>query len=148
MKLKIFKTILCSLCFVGYFCTAQYINGNRVNVRSQPNTKSKVITQVNQGEYVSVLDSHRAGGGNEAILNQSVEFYNQYGNYTFSLNRGKAVRVEGDLGDKYRISYHNGSYRSYATVYKGAVDFLAGEYWVKIRTNSGRVGWILNRYIN
>ena len=45
------------------FSSGQYVvNGNKMNVRAKPNTRAKVITQLNNGEPVTVLETSGRGG--------------------------------------------------------------------------------------
>lgn len=152
------KYILClSLFLIGFFVTANgqyqygYTTGSSVILRSNHSTSSTKIMSLKRDESLEILDEYSpTNNTNEAILKYETKFYNSYSNdYAFKLPSGKAVKVIERLSDdRVKISYteHGGS-KGVATITTDRLEFINGDLWYKVRTASGRVGWVFGKYI-
>ncbi|MFM7666951.1 MAG: SH3 domain-containing protein [Bacteroidota bacterium] len=126
------------------------ISGTNVNMRSNHSTTSALVTQLNYGDVVSILDQYRPEGNNdEALLKSETNFYDEYsGDYVFSLVKGKAVKVISYDDEKCRISFINDKgKRGYASLSSSQLEFISGNVWYNISTSSGKKGWVLEKYI-
>jgi hypothetical protein len=126
------------------------ISGTNVNMRSDHSTTSALVTQLNYGDVVSILDQYRPVGNNdEALLKSETNFYDEYsGDYVFSLVKGKAVKVISYDDEKCRISFINDKgKRGYASLSSSQLEFISGNVWYNISTSSGKKGWVLEKYI-
>jgi hypothetical protein len=127
------------------------IIGQNVIIRSSHSTESSKRGVLSLNQIVSILDVYYPSNNrNEAILKVSTNFYDEYsGSYSFTLNRGKAVKIIEALGNnKYRIAFTmtNGR-RGFATIYGSNLEFINGDKWYKIQTYSGTVGWVFGKYV-
>ena len=126
------------------------ISGSNVNMRLDHSTTSALVTQLNYGEVVSIIDQYRPNGNyNEALLKSETNFYDEYsGDYVFSLVKGKAVKVISHDDKKCRISFINDKGRiGYASITDSQLEFISGNVWYNISTSSGKKGWVLEKYI-
>ncbi len=134
--------------------TQQYnraqITGQKVILRNGASTSDSQKGILNKDEIVTILDSSYPNNRNEAILKNETNFYNENsGNFSFKLNRGKAVKVIESIGnDTYKISFKNvnGSI-GVATIGGVYLDFINGEKWYKIQRQSGLTGWVFGKYV-
>lgn len=126
------------------------ISGSNVNMRADHSTTAALVTQLNYGDVVSIIDQYRPQGNhNEALLKSETNFYDEYsGDYVFSLVKGKAVKVISYDDEKCRISFINDlGKRGYASLSASQLEFISGNIWYKITTSSGKKGWVLEKYI-
>ena len=126
------------------------ISGTNVNMRSDHSTTSALVTQLNYGDVVSILDQYRPNGNyDEALLKSETNFYDEYsGDYVFSLVKGKAVKVISNDDEKCRISFINDKGKTgFASISASQLEFISGNVWYNISTASGKKGWVLEKYI-
>lgn len=127
------------------------ITGSNVIVRANPSTSAAKRGSLKLNQRVTVLDTYfPSDNRNEAILRYKTDFYNEYsGNFSFSLNSGRAVKVVESLGgDSYRISFvqSNGD-KGFAKISGDRLEFINGEKWYRIETSSGLTGWVFGKFV-
>lgn len=127
------------------------IIGQNVIIRSSHSTESSKRGVLSLNQIVSILDVYYPSNNrNEAILKVSTNFYDEYsGSYSFTLNRGKAVKIIEALENyKFRIVFTmtNGR-RGLATINGNNLEFINGDKWYKIQTYGGAVGWVFGKYV-
>lgn len=128
-----------------------YITGSGVLIRSDHSTSGAKKGSLKLNQEVDILDVYYPSNNyNEAILRTKTKFYSQgNGAYLFSLGSGKAVKVIENINQyQYRISFKNknGSV-GFAKISSDRLEFINGEKWYKVRTNSGLVGWVFGKYV-
>lgn len=129
-----------------------YTNGSSIILRDNHSTSSSKLTSLKKGASLEILDEfYPTNNTNEAILRYETRFYDTYdGNYVFKLPEGKAVKVIEHLnGSKVKISYtqHDKS-KGYATITTDRLKFINGDAWYKVRTESGKVGWVFGQFVD
>ncbi|MBN1572690.1 MAG: protein kinase [Deltaproteobacteria bacterium] len=126
-----------------------YITGDRVNIRSGPGVSNSVVTKLNRGDGVNILEKKLSGSENEGKLwyNTTVRLDGGGGK---TLNKGHAVTVLRETSSEYyvrfRITERNETYYGY--VNKGNVKLFTYDYWYKIETSGGTTGWVIDDYVN
>ena len=129
-----------------------FITGSGVLIRSDHSTSGAKKGSLKLNQEVDILDVYYPSNNyNEAILRTKTNFYDRDGNgsFVFSLNAGKAVKVIENIDqNQYRISFKNtnGSI-GFAKISSNSLEFINGEKWYKVRTNSGLVGWVFGKYV-
>ena len=147
----IFLFVLISSSAISQYSSAR-ITGSNINVRSEHSTTSVRKGSLQLNEIVEILDVYYPSNNyNEAILRTKTPFYDSDGNgsLVFSLDAGKAVKVIENIDqNQYRISFKNtnGSI-GFAKISSNSLEFINGEKWYKVRTNSGLVGWVFGKYV-
>jgi hypothetical protein len=130
---------------------SHFVNTGNVSLRSDHTVKSERITVLKQNTPVVLIDSYvPEGNGDEAILRQSTDFYdNSMGYKLFSLGKGKAVIVGNYDGTYYSISYKDDrtGNMGYARITPDRLEFIGGEDW-KLVEVEGKRGWILGKYVS
>jgi len=122
------------------------ITGSNVILRSDHSIASDVVSRLNKGESVKILDRWTATDPSEAITIREV--YLQTTAWTkILLNRGKAVKI---------LSENNG-YLTVSCEYQGrivtgilpsdVVEKTYGQLWFKIQTNNGKTGWVFGKFL-
>lgn len=128
-----------------------FINGDKVNLRTDHTTQARVVTMLNKGQRISILTSYQPNGNyNEAILRATTDFYDEtYGNKVFTLHQGKAVLVGDRIGDQYRISFKNETtgFVGHAKIQSHLLEFIGGDTWYFIEVN-GQKGWVFGKYVS
>lgn len=128
-----------------------FINGDKVNLRTDHTTQARVVTMLNKGQRISILTSYQPTGNyNEAILRSTTDFYDEnYGYKVFTLHQGKAVLVGERIGDQYKISFKNEStgHMGYAKIQSHLLEFIGGDTWYFIEVN-GQKGWVFGKYVS
>ncbi len=142
------------LLFLAFSSTCQNatITGSGVLIRSDHSTSGAKKGSLKLNQEVYILDVYYPSNNfNEAILRTKTNFYDNdgNGNFMFSLGAGKAVKVVENIDQyRYRISFRNtnGSL-GFANISSNSLEFINGEKWYKVRTNSGLVGWVFGKYV-
>jgi hypothetical protein len=87
----------------------------------------------------------------EAILIQKTDFFDEYyGSFSFSLPKGKAVMVEGQVeGNRCRISYMDikTKKKGFAKIDRNLLEFISGKPWYKVRREDGMTGWVYSEFV-
>lgn len=126
-----------------------YITGDRVNMRSGPGVNNGVVTKLNKGDSITVIDKTLSGSENEGKLWYKTTV-SLDGGGTKTLNKGHAVTILSESGSKYYVRFEitekNRTYYGY--VDKGSVKLFTHDYWYKIKTSNGLTGWVIDDYVN
>lgn len=131
---------------------AAVIKGNSVNMRSSPSVQATRVASFNNGEIVRVLETKQSGKNNEAILTKNIELYgdgNQSGKPLATLNKGKAVVIEGYQGDMLNVSYqHPERGKLFAQIKESDVESIENGAWYKVNRSNGQTGWVYEKFIS
>jgi uncharacterized protein YgiM (DUF1202 family) len=131
---------------------AATIVGNSVNMRSSPSVQATRIASFSNGEIVRVLEATQSGKNNEAILTKNIELYsdgNQTGKPLATLNKGKAVVIEGYQGDMLNVSYqHPERGKLFAQIKESDVESIENGAWYKVTRSNGQTGWVYEKFIS
>ena len=126
------------------------IKGDNVYLRSDHSTQSKALTTLSRGQSITIINSYTpSGNDNEAILRAKTDFYDEtYGVKMFSLDRGKAVKVNRRQNNKYHISFRNDRTGNigYAPIETNRLEFIGGETWFYVEVNN-KTGWVFGKYV-
>jgi len=114
---------------------------SNVNVRKEPSLRSTVVTKLNEGERVLIIEKKRNENTDEAVTTQPVDLISNEG-YTISLDRQKALIIieEGDPYYKVKITYEGREI--IGAIPASAVKKLFGVVWYHVKTEKGIEGWI------
>jgi hypothetical protein len=127
-----------------------FINGDKVNMRSDHSTQARPVTMLNKGQRINIITSYQPEGNyNEAILRKTTDFYSEdYGYKLFTLHQGKAVLVKDRVGDMYNVSFKNESTGNigYAKIQSHLLEFIGGDTWYFVEAN-GQKGWVFGKYV-
>jgi hypothetical protein len=130
---------------------AAKITGGSVHLRRDHSTTAGSLGLIGGGEIVEIIDQYAPEGNySEAILKTPVKFYYENSSaVAFTLVRGKAVQVVGEIDDVYRISFVDDRTRKtgYATIDPSNLEFISGELWYFVSTSSGKKGWVFGKYV-
>lgn len=144
--------LLASISTKAQYSRYGYTNGSSIILRSNHSTSSAKITSLKKGESLEILDEYYpTNNTNEAILRYETRFYDTYdGVFVFKLPQGKAVKVIEHLNDgKVKISYtQRDKSRGFATITTDRLQFINGDGWYKVRTESGKVGWVFGQFVD
>jgi predicted Ser/Thr protein kinase len=126
-----------------------YITGDRVNIRSGPGVNNGVVTKLNKGDSITILEKSLSGSENEGKLWYKTTVSLDGGGKK-TLNEGHAVTVLRESGSSYYVRFEiaekNRTYYGY--VDRGSVKLFTHDYWYKIRTSNGTTGWVIDDYVN
>lgn len=129
-----------------------YTNGSSIILRANHSTSSAKLLSMKKGESLEILDEfYPTNNTNEAILRYETRFYDTYdGNYVFKLPEGKAVKVIEHLnGDKVKIAYtQRDKSKGYAIITTDRLQFINGDAWYKVRTQTGKIGWVFGQFVD
>jgi len=130
---------------------AAKITGGSVHLRRDHSTTAGSLGLIGGGEIVEIIDQYAPEGNySEAILKTPVKFYYENSSaVAFTLVKGKAVQVVGEIDDVYRISFVDDRTRKtgYATIEPNNLEFISGELWYYVSTSSGKKGWVFGKYV-
>ena len=169
LNFSLMKSIYLSIAFVSIFLFSSFnyynsnntslppqyseakITGSNVIIRASASTTAGKKGSLKLNQRVTVLDTYfPSDNRNEAVLRYKTDFTNEYsGNFVFSLNSGRAVKVIESLGgDSYRISFiqANGD-KGFAKINGERLEFINGEKWYKIETSTGLTGWVFGKFV-
>ena len=129
------------------------VNGSAVQLRSDHSTTAQSLKSMKKNDVLQIIEEYVPSGNNgQAILNQKVDFYDEYySNVSFSLPKGKAVMVEGQLGGNIcRISYYDikTKTKGYAKINSSALDFISGKAWYRVKREDGLTGWVYSEFVD
>ena len=128
------------------------VTGNAVQLRQDHSTTAQSLKSMRKNDLLQVLEEFVPEGNyGEAILTQKTDFYDEfYGSFSFSLPKGKAVMVEGQVeGNRYRISYMDAKtkQKGFAKIDQNLLDFISGKAWYKVKREDGTTGWVYSEFV-
>lgn len=129
------------------------VNGSAVQLRSEHSTTAQSLKSMKKNDLLQIVEEYVPTGNNgQAILNQKVDFYDEYySKVSFSLPKGKAVMVEGQLGGNIcRISYFDikTKTKGYAKINSSALEFISGKAWYRVKREDGLTGWVYSEFVD
>ena len=128
------------------------VTGSAVQLRQDHSTTAQSVKSMKKNDLLQVLEEFVPQGNyGEAILTQKTDFYDEYyGNYSFSLPKGKAVMVEGSAeGNRVSISYQDAKTKKkgYAKISSNLLEFISGKAWYRVKREDGLTGWVYSEFV-
>jgi hypothetical protein len=126
-----------------------YIDGRAVIMRASYSTQSANIGSFKDQESVVVIKMFTPTNRNEGITKKYVPLYDQYGNKAETLNPGRAVKILGMEGDKFKVSYTSTNRSTYyATIGRSEIEIISGEPWYYVeKLSDGKKGWVFSKFL-
>ena len=136
----------------GTFQANARVTGSAVQLREDHSTTAQSIKSMKKNDLFVVIEEFTPQDNyGEAILIQKTDFSDEYyGSFSFSLPKGKAVMVEGQLeGNRYRISYMDikTKKKGFAKIDRNLLEFISGRPWYKVRREDGVTGWVYSEFV-
>lgn len=137
---------------VGTFQPNARVTGSAVQLREDHSTTAQSIKSMKKNDLLVVLEEFTPQDNyGEAILIQKTDFFDEYyGSFSFSLPKGKAVMVEGQVeGNRCRISYMDikTKKKGFAKIDRNLLEFISGKPWYKVRREDGMMGWVYSEFV-
>jgi hypothetical protein len=137
---------------VGTFQPNARVTGSAVQLREDHSTTAQSIKSMKKNDLLVVLEEFTPQDNyGEAILIQKTDFFDEYyGSFSFSLPKGKAVMVEGQVeGNRCRISYMDikTKKKGFAKIDRNLLEFISGKPWYKVRREDGMTGWVYSEFV-
>lgn len=129
------------------------VNGSAVQLRTDHSTTAQSVKSMKKNDLLQIIEEFVPDGNyGQAILKQKTDFYDEYyGNFSFSLPKGKAVMVEVQVeGNRYRISYMDAKTKSkgFAKINSGSLEFISGKAWYRVKREDGITGWVFSEFVD
>ena len=129
------------------------VNGSAVQLRSDHSTTAQSLKSMKKNDLLQIIEEFVPDGNyGQAILKEKTDFYDEYyGNFSFSLPKGKAVMVEEQVeGNRYRISYMDAKTKSkgFAKINSGSLEFITGKAWYRVKREDGLTGWVFSEFVD
>lgn len=136
----------------GTFQPNARVTGSAVQLREDHSTTAQSIKSMKKNDLLVVLEEFTPQDNyGEAILIQKTDFFDEYyGSFSFSLPKGKAVMVEGQVeGNRCRISYMDikTKKKGFAKIDRNLLEFISGKPWYKVRREDGMTGWVYSEFV-
>lgn len=136
----------------GTFQSNARVTGSAVQLREDHSTTAQSIKSMKKNDLLVVLEEFTPQDNyGEAILIQKTDFFDEYyGSFSFSLPKGKAVMVEGQVeGNRCRISYMDikTKKKGFAKIDRNLLEFISGKPWYKVRREDGMTGWVYSEFV-
>jgi hypothetical protein len=125
-----------------------YITGKGVLMRSSFSTQSSSKGTFKQFESVHVIEEYEPNNNNEGITKAYVKLYDEYGQHAETLNPGRAVKIIGREGSKYKVSFVSTKRRTLtASIDRSEIDMISGDKWYRVRRDNGETGWVFSKFL-
>lgn len=129
------------------------VNGSAVQLRSDHSTTAQSLKSMKKNDLLQIIEEYVPDGNyGQAILTQKTDFFDEYyGSMSFSLPKGKAVMVEGQInGGMYRISYMDAKTKKkgYAKINASLLEFISGKAWYRVKREDGLTGWVYSEFVD
>ena len=122
------------------------ITGSDVSLRSEHSIASSVVTYMDRGTKVTVLEEWSCNNPNEAVLNTDTLFLYHNGR-RIDLQKGQAVSISKDNGNYYDILINIDGRWYEKNCEKYMIRRIFGEKWYKITIPDGKTGWVFGQFI-
>lgn len=126
------------------------IKGNNVNIRDNPSTDgSTVISRLNNGERVLILDTSIQSDGNSLVTLKKTSIEMTDGTVK-TLQKGKALFMEDkalNLEGRYYVGVNLSGKIEHGYVARRDVSSTRGKAWYKIRFGANQEGWVYQDFI-
>lgn len=130
---------------------SHFVNKQSVNLRESPNTSSAVVEKLDKRQNVLLLETaaQTAPDANQFMTKKAIEFTTETTSFTLSPNKAIEIVDPEPNTTMIRIRYiHPELGALEARVPKDTVTNLVNETWVKVRSNAGNEGWLLQRFLD
>ncbi len=130
---------------------SHFVNKQSVNLRESPNTSSAVVEKLDKRQNVLLLETaaQTAPDANQFMTKKVIEFTTETTSFTLSPNKAIEIVDPEPNTTMIRIRYiHPELGALEARVPKDTVTNLVNETWVKVRSNAGNEGWLLQRFLD
>ena len=130
---------------------SHFVNKQSVNLRESPNTSSTVIEKLDKRQNILLLETaaQTAPDANQFMTKKAIEFTTETTSFTLSPNKAIEIVDPEPNTTMIRIRYiHPELGALEARVPKDTVTNLVNETWVKVRSNAGNEGWLLQRFLD
>jgi len=124
------------------------INGTKVIMRKEASVKSEKVSNFDDNEKISVLETQNVQNEGEAILSKSITVKGSGG--TVTLNQGKAVVIEDYSAETntYSVSYEDPKKgKLTAKIDASAAQTIIYATWYRVKRENGEMGWVLGKYV-
>lgn len=124
-----------------------HIVGNEVILRSSPSTTSSMIGTLYDNNAVTILDKYVCNDRSAGILTNAITVYDGATKVYFKYGQGiTIIRDDGNtvLAD---IKYDDGVKVVRRTISKSNMRSIYGDKWYKVRTASGKEGYVYGNYV-
>jgi len=122
------------------------ITASNVNLRDNYTFNSNVIQKLNINEEVIILDKKISTNPSEAITKYEIKVKSSIGPIT--LNKGKFLNIIAESPDQYIVSFKYNNSEITTNIPASAVEKTSGNYWYKIKTKNGKIGWVYGKFIS
>lgn len=124
------------------------ITGKGVLMRSSYSTQSAPKATFSQYESVLVIEEYQPNNANEGITKAYVKLYDEYGQHAETLNPGRAVKIIGREGAKFKVSFVSTKRRTLtAKIDRSEIDIISGDSWYRVRRDNGQIGWVFSKFL-
>lgn len=130
---------------------SHFVNKQSVNLRESPNTSSTVIEKLDKRQNILLLETaaQTAPDANQFMTKKAIEFTTETTSFTLSPNKAIEIVDPEPNTTMIRVRYiHPELGALEARVPKDTVTNLVNETWVKVRSNAGNEGWLLQRFLD
>ena len=130
---------------------SHFVNKQSVNLRESPNTSSAVVEKLDKRQNVLLLETaaQTAPDANQFMTKKAIEFTTETTSFTLSPNKAIEIVDPEPNTTMIRIRYiHPELGALEARVPKDTVTNLVNETWVKVRSDAGNEGWLLQRFLD
>lgn len=130
---------------------SHFVNKQSVNLRESPNTSSTVIEKLDKRQNILLLETaaQTAPDANQFMTKKAIEFTTETTSFTLSPNKAIEIVDPEPNTTMIRVRYiHPELGALEARVPKDTVTNLVNETWVKVRSDAGNEGWLLQRFLD
>ena len=130
---------------------SHFVNKQSVNLRESPNTSSTVIEKLDKRQNILLLETaaQTAPDANQFMTKKAIEFTTETTSFTLSPNKAVEIIDPEPNTTMIRVRYiHPELGALEARVPKDTVTNLVNETWVKVRSDAGNEGWLLQRFLD
>ena len=130
---------------------SHFVNKQSVNLRESPNTSSTVIEKLDKRQNILLLETaaQTAPDANQFMTKKAIEFTTETTSFTLSPNKAVEIIDPEPNTTMIRVRYiHPELGALEARIPKDTVTNLVNETWVKVRSNAGNEGWLLQRFLD
>lgn len=130
---------------------SHFVNKQSVNLRESPNTSSTVIEKLDKRQNILLLETaaQTAPDANQFMTKKAIEFTTETTSFTLSPNKAVEIIDPEPNTTMIRVRYiHPELGALEARIPKDTVTNLVNETWVKVRSDAGNEGWLLQRFLD
>jgi len=121
------------------------ITGSNVILRVSPFTSADVVTMLNKGDRVKIIQKIRSEIRNEAVTTRDENIITETG--YVSINKGKAVKILKVENSYSIISCRVGDEEIIGKIPTDAIEKTFGQLWYQVKTDKGKEGWVYGAFL-